>query len=71
MYLLINPTWVSFQKKTGCHCRNAGNGTFENLGVSLIAAMLRVLTVLICVEVFSLDRDGLWEKVKLEKLMGI
>lgn len=44
---------------------------FENLGVSLIAAMLRVLTVLICVEVFSLDRDGLWEKVKLEKLMGI
>ena len=71
MYLLINPTWVSFQKKTGCHCQNAGNGTFENFGVSLIAATLRVLTVLICVDVFSLDRDGLWERVKLEKLMGI
>lgn len=44
---------------------------FENLGVLLIAEMLRVLMVLICVHVFSLDRDGLCKEVKLEMLIGI
>lgn len=41
------------------------------MGVLLIAVMLRVLTVLICVHVFLLDRDGLCEEVKLEMLIGI
>lgn len=44
---------------------------FKNLGVLLIAEMLRVLMVLICVHVFSLDRDGLCKEAKLEMLIGI